>query len=217
MIDEGKLECKALKDEFKRRGLLEVADSGCSFLGVLLDGVQRAAHCDSVENDGGRRQFCDNLSSCGKRGAVMKIGLAVCLLLATTAVATAQYLGNLSSNPYDPDSTSNPYGAGNPYNPNSVTNPYGTYGNPYSPNSATNPYATNAPRLYDGDGSYRGRLSTNPYDPDSISNPYGRYGSPYSPDSINNPYGAGNPYSPSSPRNPYGTGLGIYGNDDDSQ
>jgi len=132
----------------------------------------------------------------------MKIGLAVCLLLATTAVTGAQYLGNLSSNPYNPNSVGNPYGAGNPYNPNSVTSPYGTYGNPYSPNSATNPNATNAPRLYDGDGSYGGRLSTNPYDPDSISSPYGRYGNPYSPDSIDNPYGAGNPYLPASPRNP---------------
>jgi hypothetical protein len=120
----------------------------------------------------------------------MKIGLVVCLLLATTAVADAQYLGNLSNNPYSPNSTGNPYGAGSPYNPNSVNNPYGRYGSPYSPNSATNPYATNAPSLYDGNGNYRGRLSTNPYDPDSVSNPYGRYGSPYSPDSINNPYGA---------------------------
>jgi len=92
----------------------------------------------------------------------MKMGLVVGLLLATTAVAGAQYLGNLSSNPYAPNSTSNPYGAGNPYNPNSVTNPYGQYGNPYSPNSAKNPYATNAPRLYDGDGNYRGGLSTTP-------------------------------------------------------
>ena len=84
----------------------------------------------------------------------MKIGLflVVCLLLATTAVAGAQYLGNLSRNPYDPDSLSNPYGAGNPYSPNSITNPYGPYGSPYSSRSATNPYATNAPKLYDGNG-----------------------------------------------------------------
>ena len=122
-----------------------------------------------------------------------------------------EYLGNYSANPYDPNSTSNPYGAGNPYNPNSINNPYGTYGNPYSPNSATNPYSTDAPKLYDSEGNYRGRLSNNPYDPDSVSNPYGTYGNPYSPDSINNPYGAGNPYSPDSPTNPYGQGLEIYG------
>jgi hypothetical protein len=152
-----------------------------------------------------------------QRGAVMTrvFCLIVCMLLATTVGAFAQYLGNLSSNPYNPNSLSNPYGAGSPYNPNSINNPYGRYGSPYSPNSATNPYATNAPQLYDGNGNYRGRLSTNPYDPDSVSNHYGRYGSPYSPDSINNPYGAGNPYSTTSPRNPYGTGLGVYGGDDD--
>ena len=76
---------------------------------------------------------------------------------------------------------------------------------------ATNPFATDAPRLYDQQGNYRGKLSANPYDPDSTSNPYGRYGSPYSPDSIKNPYGAGSPYSPSSPTNPYGHGLRIEG------
>ena len=65
----------------------------------------------------------------------------------------------------------------------------------YSPLSPTNPYATDAPRIYDSQGNYRGRLSTNRYDPDSTRNPYGQYGSRYSPDSINNPYGAGSPYS----------------------
>ena len=74
-------------------------------------------------------------------------------------------------------------------------NPYSPSGSPYSPKSWTNPYATDAPKLYNDQGQYRGRLSTNPYAPDSTANPYGRYGSPYSPDSINNPYGAGNPYS----------------------
>lgn len=74
-------------------------------------------------------------------------------------------------------------------------NPYSQNGSQYSNKSWTNPYATDAPKLYDSQGNYRGKLSTNPYDPDSTSNPYGRYGSKYSPDSINNPYGAGNPYS----------------------
>jgi hypothetical protein len=75
-----------------------------------------------------------------------------------------------------------------------VNNPYSRAGSPYSNESANNPYATNAPKLYDQNGNYRGRLSANKYDPDSTSNPYGRYGSQYSPDSPNNPYGAGNPY-----------------------
>ena len=70
---------------------------------------------------------------------------------------------------------------------------------------------TDAPRLYDQQGNYHGKLSANPYDHDSTSNPYGRYGSPFSPDSTKNPFGAGNPYSPSSPTNPYGRGLRIEG------
>jgi hypothetical protein len=97
--------------------------------------------------------------------------------------------------PYDPACLNNPYGAGSPYKPDGINNPYSQYGSPYSNKSANNPYATDAPKIYDQQGNYRGRLSANPYDPDSTSNPYGRYGSPYSPDSIKNPYGAGNPYS----------------------
>lgn len=97
--------------------------------------------------------------------------------------------------PYYPNCLSNPYGAGSPYKADGLMNPYSPYGSPHSNKSWTNPYATDAPRLYDGQGNFRGRLSTNPYDLDSTSNPYGRYGSPHSPDSINNPYGAGNPYS----------------------
>ncbi|SOD42715.1 hypothetical protein [Nitrosovibrio sp. Nv4] len=46
---------------------------------------------------------------------------------------TVKYLGNLSSNPYDPDSTSNPYGRyGSEYSQDSINNPYGQYGSPYS-------------------------------------------------------------------------------------
>ena len=97
--------------------------------------------------------------------------------------------------PYDINCINNPYGAGSPYKADGINNPYSQYGSPYSNKSANNPYATDAPKLYDSNGQYRGRMSTNPYHPDSTSNPYGRYGSPYSPDSINNPYGAGNRYS----------------------
>jgi hypothetical protein len=104
-------------------------------------------------------------------------------------------IGAINVNKYHPDSIANPYGAGSPYKANGLMNPYSRYGSPYSNKSWRNPYATDAPRLYDNEGNYRGRLSSNPYDPESTANPYGRYGSRYSPDSINNPYGAGNPYS----------------------
>jgi hypothetical protein len=118
----------------------------------------------------------------------MKKLFAALALAALPAIASATC-------PYNPNCLSNPYGAGSPYLPNGLNNPYSPYGSPYSNQSWTNPYATNAPKLYDSQGNYRGQLSANPYAPDSTSNPYGRYGSRYSPDSINNPYGAGNPYS----------------------
>ncbi len=97
--------------------------------------------------------------------------------------------------PYDPNCIDNPYGAGSPYKPDGLLNPYSQNGSPYSNKSWTNPNATDAPKLYDSQGKYHGKLSANPFNPDSTSNPTGRYGSPYSPDSLNNPYGAGNPYT----------------------
>ena len=137
------------------------------------------------------------------------VSLVGVLMLATVVRAQADDLGRLSANPYEPDSTANPYGGGSAYKPDGVKNPYSDYGSPYSNDSANNPYATNPPELYDQEGNYRGKLSKNPYDPDSTSNPYGRYGSPYSPDSVNNPYGAGSPYDAGSPNNPYGSGWEI--------
>jgi hypothetical protein len=79
------------------------------------------------------------------------------LLLGLTATCHAQtpmvvtpdgkYLGNLSTNRYDPDSVANPYGQyGSRYSPDSVNNPYGQYGSRYSPDSARNPYALGQPR-----------------------------------------------------------------------
>jgi len=52
-----------------------------------------------------------------------------------------KYLGNLSSNPYDP---------------NSIAYPYGRYGSPYSNQSANNPYATEAPIVIAPRPSYTG-------------------------------------------------------------
>ena len=118
-----------------------------------------------------------------------------------------EFLGRLGANPYEDDSTANPYSsAGSPYSAKSVNNRFGSYGSPFSPTSARNPYATDAPKIVAQDGTYLGKLSENRYDPDSVSNPYGRYGSPYSSTSINNPYSTyGSRYSPQSPNNPYAT------------
>lgn len=70
--------------------------------------------------------------------------------LATTARAqgvrlyapNGQYLGNLNSNQYDPNSVANPYGRyGSRYSPDSINNPYSQWGSAYSPNGVRNPYA----------------------------------------------------------------------------
>jgi hypothetical protein len=135
----------------------------------------------------------------------------VLLVLLLPLSVHAEDLGELSANPFNPDSTSNPFGAGSPFKSDGLKHPFSPYGNPYSNQSATDPYATDAPKLYDQQGNYRGKLSANLYDPASTSTPYGRYGSPFSPDSIDNPFGAWSPYNPSNPTNPYGRGLQIEG------
>lgn len=65
---------------------------------------------------------------------------------------TGKYLGDLSGNRYDPDSTSNPYGRyGSKYSADSINNPYGQYGSKYSNDSPNNPYATNPPKIIGDD------------------------------------------------------------------
>jgi hypothetical protein len=84
----------------------------------------------------------------------MSVPLFVALGLFVSLPAQAQYLGNLSANPYDPNSVSNPYGRyGSPYSPDSINNPYGRYGSPYSNQSVNNPYATQAPHIYNHNGA----------------------------------------------------------------
>jgi hypothetical protein len=56
-----------------------------------------------------------------------------------------------SSNRYDPESTSNPYGKyGSRYSPNSINNPNGQYGSPYSQQSPNNPFGR-GPSVVDDD------------------------------------------------------------------
>jgi hypothetical protein len=97
----------------------------------------------------------------GQQGVIMKkrIILALILYSAVSALAnppilvdrkTGKYLGNLSTNQYDQNSTSNPYGRyGSEYSQDSINNAYGQYGSQYSNDSANNPYATNAPAIVD--------------------------------------------------------------------
>lgn len=132
-------------------------------------------------------------------------------LLLVAGQVCAEDLGNLSANRFLYESTGNPFGAGSPFAPNGINNRFSPYGSPFSNKSTTNPFATDAPRLYDQQGHYRGKLSANPFDPDSTANRFVRYGSPFSQDSINNPYGAGSRFKPDSPNNPYGSGWRIEG------
>lgn len=62
------------------------------------------------------------------------------------------YLGRLSTNRYDPESVSNPYGVyGSRYSPTSIKNPYSVYGSKYSTMSPWNPYSTSAPIIVGDD------------------------------------------------------------------
>jgi len=92
------------------------------------------------------------------------ISAVLLLVIATLANAgppilidpqTGKYLGNLSTNQYDPNSTSNPYGQyGSEYSQDSINNPYGQYGSEFSNDSPNNPYATNPPAIYNEDSDW---------------------------------------------------------------
>ena len=75
--------------------------------------------------------------------------LFITFLGLTLLTTHAEYLGNLSTNPFDSNSIADPYSTGNLYVSNSVTNKFGLYGNPFSDQFATNPYATEALQLND--------------------------------------------------------------------
>lgn len=123
---------------------------------------------------------------------MVKCVVVVLLFCSPSLVHAGDYLGQLSVNPYAPNSTSGP-----------------TADNSRITQSLNDEYSTGGPKLYDSKGHFRGNLNGNQFDPDSVSNPYGRYGSTYSPDSINNPYGAGSEYTTDSPNNAYGSGWTI--------
>lgn len=58
----------------------------------------------------------------------MNIFIILFSLLVSFNVLADEYLGKLSANPYDADSTSNPYGQhGSEYSADSINNPYGRY------------------------------------------------------------------------------------------
>jgi len=48
--------------------------------------------------------------------------LVVLLILSIPVFGQAEYLGELSANPFGPNSTASPFGAGRPFSPNSITN-----------------------------------------------------------------------------------------------
>lgn len=71
----------------------------------------------------------------------MQARLMLLLMLLTVPQATgAEDLGTLSANPYDPDSTSNPFGRyGSPFSPDSMNNQFGA-GSSFRYDSPNNPY-----------------------------------------------------------------------------
>ncbi len=85
----------------------------------------------------------------------MRIFLLVLSLLFTAAALAdpaGEYIGQLSANPYNSDSTSNAYGRyGSEYSSDSINNPYGA-GNPYRSDSPNNPYGQGLSIYGDDDG-----------------------------------------------------------------
>ena len=86
-----------------------------------------------------------------KEHQMRNILIVLCILLAFPAMAD-EYLGKLSENPYNPDSTSNEYGQhGSKYSGSSINNPYGA-GSPYRQDSPNNRYGEGLSIYGDDDG-----------------------------------------------------------------
>ncbi|MGQ9471803.1 MAG: hypothetical protein ACUVR0_08965 [Candidatus Aminicenantales bacterium] len=94
-----------------------------------------------------------------KRGVIFLLSLAIIsagfaqFISGPKAQKKYEYLGRLSSNSFDPESVSNPYGRyGSPYSADSINNPSGKYGSPYSLYGVSNPYILKAPKIYASTG-----------------------------------------------------------------
>ncbi len=67
-----------------------------------------------------------------------------------------------------------------PFNDPYARGPMESYGQPYHREQLTlNPNSTQAPKLYDREGNYRGRWSEDALDKDSIANPTSQYSKTY--------------------------------------
>ena len=118
-----------------------------------------------------------------------KILFCLILCLTPSVLFGLVFIGNLNTNQFDPDSVNNPFGHyGSEFGQYSIHNKFGRYGNEYSQYSATNPYTLHAPKLYDQNGVYLGKLSANKFDPDSITNEFGRYGNKFGANTVWNRY-----------------------------
>ena len=58
--------------------------------------------------------------------------LLILLLLPPLLSVHTGDLGKLSTNPFNPDSTANPFGAGSPFKSGGINNPFSPYGSPFS-------------------------------------------------------------------------------------
>ncbi len=105
-----------------------------------------------------------------------KLFLIISVFLIPSYLFGLVYIGDLNTNEFDLNSVHNEFGTyGSPYSIYSINNEFGKYGSPYSIYSANNPYTLLAPKLYDTNGVYLGKLSANKFDVESISNPASIY------------------------------------------
>ena len=99
---------------------------------------------------------CEELETKLYKARIINLYLTVALIIslvihvmpadaASLYAPDGTYLGELSANQFDPNSTSNPYGKyGSQFSPTSINNPNGQYGSQFSPQSPNNPYATSS-------------------------------------------------------------------------
>ena len=100
--------------------------------------------------------------------------LLVLLFLLTLPVASfAQYVGDLSPNPFSSNTIGNPFNAGGPWSVVPPRNQAGGRAGPTSPYTWSNPLPVSPPEAFEGGGAFR---STSPLNQNQTDPRFGPYG-----------------------------------------
>ena len=99
--------------------------------------------------------------------------LALLIFLALPIVSFAQYVGDLSPNPFSSNSIGNPFNSGGPWSVIPPRNQEGGRASPTTPYTWSNPLAIGPPQPFEGGGQFRSLSPLNQSQTGPWLGPYG--------------------------------------------